>query len=148
MKYKALQQIYEDKHIPIKLRLKLFDAAISSTVLYALETCPLTRNLEHRLDVVQRIMLRRLVGWISTSGDTWDVIGHKMKHRLENCLRMHPIANWSAQVRTRKKKLLDNMSELPHWTMSSFEWDPIECSSANFYIAHRLRGRPAMRWHN
>ena len=71
-----------------------------------------------------------------------------MKYRLENCLRLHPIADWSEQVRTRKTKLLDNMSELPHWTMSSFECDSLECSSANFYVAHRLRGRPAMRWHN
>ena len=61
MKHKALQHIYEDKDTPVKLRVKLFDAAISSTILYALETCPLTKNL------------RRLVGWISTSSDTWDV---------------------------------------------------------------------------
>ena len=31
MKYHALQQVFEDKHFPIRLRLKLFDVASSST---------------------------------------------------------------------------------------------------------------------
>ena len=70
MKYKALQRIYEDKHIPVKFRLKLFDATISSTMLYSLQTCPFTQELENRLDVVQTKMLRRLVGWVCTSDET------------------------------------------------------------------------------
>ena len=148
MKYKALQNVFEDKHIPIKLRLKLFDAAISSTVLYSLETCPLTKSLQDRLDVVKRTMLRRLVGWVSNTGDSWDVIGHRMKHRLQKRLEYHPIANWSETIHSRKVNLASGMSEAPYWTLTSFAWDPIACSSANFNFARRFRGRPATRWHN
>ena len=40
MKYHALQYTFEDKHIPLELRLKLFRAAITATAVYSLETCP------------------------------------------------------------------------------------------------------------
>ena len=94
MKFKALQHIFQDKHIPVKLRLKLFDAAISSTVLYSLESCPITESIQSRLDVVQRTMLRRLIGWISFAEEIWESIGHKMKMQLQKCLEKHPIDDW------------------------------------------------------
>ena len=37
MKYKAFRHALEDKHANIKLRLKLFDSIVSSTLLYGLE---------------------------------------------------------------------------------------------------------------
>ena len=54
MKYHALQSTFEDHHIPMQLRLKLFDATIRATILYSFETCPLIERLLQRLDVVQR----------------------------------------------------------------------------------------------
>ena len=89
-----------------------------------------------------------MVGWVSKIGDTWDDIGHKMKHRLRKCLESYLIADLSATANKRKEKLASGMTDAPYWTVSSFEWDPIECSSANFHFARRLRGRPAVRWHN
>ena len=44
MKYKAFENILQNKHISIRLRLKLFDAIVSSTTLYGLETCPMTET--------------------------------------------------------------------------------------------------------
>ena len=70
MKYHALQHVFEDKHVPIHLRLKLFESAITPTVVYSLETCPLTENLQEKLNVVQRTTLRRIVGWICANEDT------------------------------------------------------------------------------
>ena len=89
MKFKALQHIFQDKHIPVKLRLKLFDAAISSTVLYSLESCPITESIQSRLDVVQRTMLRRLISWISFTEVIWESIGHKTEMKLQKCLEKH-----------------------------------------------------------
>ena len=42
MKYKAFQHVLEDKQVSIKLRFKLFGSIISSTLVYGLETTPLT----------------------------------------------------------------------------------------------------------
>ena len=44
--------------------------------------------------------------------------------------------------------LVSAINETPFWTVSAFNWDPIECSSANFQPAFRLRGRPFIRWHD
>ena len=85
---------------------------------------------------------------MSTTGESWEEIGHRMKHRLQRALDVHPIPDWSDTINMRKSKIVSSMNELPFWTKSACEWDPIECSSAIFYIASRFRGRPFTRWHN
>lgn len=146
-KYHALQHVFEDKHIPIKLRLELSDAAISSTVLYSLETCPLGEKLFHRSDVVQRKMLRRIIAWISFSEERWDERSHKMKRRFERCMGIYPVSEWSEAIHVRKSVFVAKIDdELPFLTYSALKWDPVACSSANFCTAYRLRGRPLTRW--
>ena len=59
MKYHAFQNVFENKHISTKLRLKLFDSVITATILYFLETCPLTvHNFGSRL-----LRIARLLDW-------------------------------------------------------------------------------------
>ena len=135
MKYHALQQVFEDKHIPVKLRLKMFDAAITSTVLYSLETCPLTEKKLHRLDVVQRTMLRRIIGWVSFGGESWEERRHKMKVRFKKCMGIYPAGEWSEAIHIRKSILVNEIDELPFLTVRALKWDPIACSSANFCYA-------------
>ena len=106
MEYKAIQDVLENKHIYIRFRFKLFDAIISSTVLYALESCPLTEKVESRLDVMQRKILRRMVGWVCNTGESWEVVGHRMKHRLQRCLGIYPIMDWSKTIVSRKLKVV------------------------------------------
>ena len=148
MKYHALQNIFEDKHIPICLRLKLFDAAITPTILYSLETCPLTDNLQDRLNVAQRTMLRRLVGWVCSDDDTWEERGRRMKHKMSSCLSRYPICEWSESIYERKLKCLSDVASLPFWTHSAINWDPVSCRSANFGSAFRSRGHPFTRWYD
>ena len=70
-------------------------AIVSSTVLYGLDISPFTEKIQSRLDVVQRTMLRKMIGWVSSTEDDWETIGHKMKERLRRCLELYPIADWS-----------------------------------------------------
>ena len=93
-------------------------------------------------------MLRRIIGWVCITDEAWDVIGKRMKMRLQRCLEKHPIADWSESILKRKEKILSKMNELPFWTRSSLNWDVVECSSANFHFAFRSRGRPLTRWHD
>ena len=148
MKYHALQHIFEDKHIPICLRLKLFDVAITPTILYSLETCPLTDHLQERLNIVQRTMLRRMVGWVCRADDTWEERGRRMKDKMSSCLSRHPINEWSESIYERKAKCLNDVEDLPFWTRSALNWDPVICARANFCNAFRLRGHPLTRWYD
>ena len=56
MKYKSFQHVFEDKQVSIELRFKLFGSIISSTLVYGLETTPLTLQLLERIDITQRTM--------------------------------------------------------------------------------------------
>ena len=52
------------KHISVKLRLRLFDAVVTPTILFSSITMPLTASDQNQMDAVQRRMLRSLVGWV------------------------------------------------------------------------------------
>ena len=53
-KFRALQGSLLNRHVGIKLRLALFDAAISASMTYGMETCPLTGQQLEQTDITQR----------------------------------------------------------------------------------------------
>ena len=111
MKYKTYQHVLENKDVSLNLRLKLFKSIISPTVCYSLDTCPLTENLKNRLDITQRVMLRRMIGWVSFTGDTWEERGRRMKGRLERALANCPVEKWSTIIHGKKLSLMSRVSE-------------------------------------
>lgn len=52
IKYNQFRHVLEDKMVSIRVRFKLFDSIVSSTVLYSLDSCPISSKLEDRLNVV------------------------------------------------------------------------------------------------
>eukprot|EP00973_Karenia_brevis_P062155 8644362-Karenia_brevis.AAC.1 len=50
-------------HISLRSRLKLFDACISPVMLFALGTLPMTKSDIAGIGIVQRKMMRRIIGW-------------------------------------------------------------------------------------
>ena len=78
-----------------------------------------------------------MIGWVSSTEDSWEAIGRKMKECLRRCLEIYPIADWSETIRKRKEKTQSAMNDMLYWTKSACEWDPIKCNSANFHIAFR-----------
>ena len=129
MKLKHFEHALTDKHVSIALRFKLFESVITSISVYSLETSPLTEGLQNRLDVVQRRMLRRMIGWVSSTGDTWEQRGSKMKLRLQRCLAIYPLMDWSTIIQQRKNKLVSCKSEWPEWTKLATEWSPIDAQT-------------------
>ena len=114
--------------------------------LYSLDSCPLTKKLLDKIDVTQRIMLRRIVGWISYAEDTWEERGSKMKARLNRCLALYPVQVWSEAIQVRKKRLYESWDGWPALTKSACSWHPIDCSPYQLFNAYRAPGRPATRW--
>ena len=146
MKFKAFQHVFEDKQVSVKLRFKLFDSIITSTILYGLETTPLTQSLLDRIDIVQRTMLRRIVGWVCYAEDSWEDSGRRMATRLRRCRELHPLEDWSTLVHKRKIKMIESRSEWPYWTEAAVMWSPFECASLNFNVPYRCAGHPHQRW--
>ena len=138
-KYNGLKHVLENKNVGIRLRFRLLDAVVAATALYSLDACPITSTLAQRLDTTQRKMLRRMVGWISSSGATYEERGHLMKHRLQRCLEISPMTAWSEQLQQRKAQILQAEESWPHWTKMAHAWQP---------SSSRPRGRPQARWHD
>ena len=78
-RFNGLRNILTNKLISLRSRLRLFASTITPTVAYSLETAPLTMKLEKRLDVMQRKMLRSIVGWRIDESLTYEQNGHIMK---------------------------------------------------------------------
>ena len=132
----------------LHLRFKLFQSVITSTILYSLETCQLTENLQDNLDIIQRTMMRKMIGWEFVTGATWAIAGRKMKVRLRQYTDQLRIRPWSEQVNERKRKVLANPCEAHHWMYQSMRWHPPCCSGLKFFHCSRSRGHPHTKWYD
>ena len=75
-----------NKNICIKLRLKYFDAVITPTILFGLVALPLNQSSLDKLEVTQKKMMRKMVGWVRLEGETWETTMRRMKHRVNRAL--------------------------------------------------------------
>ena len=146
MKYKAFQHVFGNKFVSIFLRLRMFDSVITSTALFSMETVPLTDQLQNRLDVVQRTMLRRMIGWVCISEESFAERGHRMKEQMRKIQEKHSMESWSSLIHTRKAKLNDRLHECPYWCKQIVERHPYLNRHLNFSQPRRVVGHPLNRW--
>ena len=139
MKYKAFQHVFENKMVSIFLRLRMFDSVITSTTLFAMETVPLTDQLQNRLDVVQRTMLRRMIGWVCISEESFAERGHRMKEQMRKIQEKHSMESWSSLLN-------DRLHECPYWCKQTMKWHSYFNRHLNFSQPRRVVGHPLKRW--
>ena len=90
-KFRSLETSLVNRHVSIKLRLAMFDATVNATAAYGLETCPVTSKQLAKIDITQTKMLRKMVGWVHGSEESWEESRRRMKLRLETALHLFPI---------------------------------------------------------
>ena len=56
-----------NKHVSVKQQLKLFDAIVTPCLLFGAAVLPLYETWLSKIDITQRKMLRRIVGWTRIS---------------------------------------------------------------------------------
>ena len=69
LKYHQFADTMQNRNIPIKLRLRLFDSVVTPSVLYSLTTTPLAQKDFDKRGALQRNMLRRIVGKVRSEGE-------------------------------------------------------------------------------
>jgi len=150
-KFRNQEATLMNKSISLALRLKLFNTTVTPALLYSLDTCPLTDRLLRKLDVIQRKMLRKIIGWVfGDPEDTWEEIGRRMKMRMTAGLQSYPIQDWSAMSSSRKKALQERTCSptTSHLVQQAVNWKPYLCELLNSQIAYRSVGRPPYRWND
>ena len=137
-KFNSLRRWLVNRHIPMKLRLKLFESTVQPTALFGLAAMPLgTRNLE-RLAATQRKMLRIIVGWVRYDNEEWNTTVSRMKTKVERAEQIHRMKPWDGLALSQQCKfaihLLDSKCV---WPRKLAAWTP---------ESSRPRGRPRLRW--
>ena len=87
-----------NQHIPLTLRFKIFDAVITPCILFGLTVFACKEADFNRIEVVQRKMLRNIIGWRRVAGETWEPTMHYMKIRLERCTGTIPHRMLDTQI--------------------------------------------------
>ena len=143
MRFHKHRDVLMDKELHVRSRLKFFQAIVSATLLYGMTACALTAQQMASLDVLQRKMLRRIVGWVRMDGEEWSETMRRMRTKVESALRLYPIESWSEQLLRRQFRMVCRMARRPNeWAMCVSCWNPA-CANEG---AGRARQRPATRW--
>jgi len=125
-KFHNLHQVLTNQRIPCALRLRLFDAVVSPTAVYSLNTTPLTASQMAKLDATQRRMMRRIVGWTRYDDEAWEETGKRMKRKLEVALSARPVLAWSEARNKNRARMSSRISEgtAPVLVQLAHAWQP------------------------
>ena len=148
-KFHKYKHVLLNKHISLVLRLKLFDTVVSPAMLFGLATLPLTKGCLQKLGVVQRRMLRSIVGWVRIHDDlSWRDVMVQMNHKLAIAKTLFPMEGWADRLFRSKFRLAHRIARSPErWPAKSVSWNPLTNWESNFACKpHRKRGRPSTRW--
>ena len=96
-KFHQHKLILLNKHVSLRLGLKLFHATVSPTAMFGLASLPHTQRFLHKLDVVQGRMLRSIAGWVRIPDEPSEHTMRTMNQRMEHAACLHPLPSWSSQ---------------------------------------------------
>ena len=139
LKYHSHRETLQNKRVPLHLRLRLFNSTVSPSALYSLSSTPLTACQLEKLDITQRRMLRRIVGWVRVEGEAWQLTGHRMRQGLDAALAVCPVPPWSISRNRQQDRLRVRVESGngPLSTKLAHAWVP---------QGRRPQGRPQQRW--
>ena len=116
---------------------------ITPTVLFGLETPPLTKTQLERIDGIQRKMLRSVTGWVRVQDESWAESMRRVNARVAEALRLFPVKPWTEQLACRK--ILAGWSfgqcESCSWPAKAIRWNTQFDNET-----YRLLGRPRQKW--
>ncbi|OLP96509.1 Myosin-12 [Symbiodinium microadriaticum] len=146
-KFHRHRRVLVNKYVPIKLRMKFFDAVVTPTILFGLHTLALTGVQLSKLDSIQRRMLRSMVGWIRIQDESWHDTMSRMKSRVAKDLHQHPIEAWTRRLARCQHSFAVRVAQTNGWVTHVVTWNPESNWHDNFSSAPKRRqGRPLTRW--
>ena len=143
------KKVILNRHVSVEKRLRFFDMCVSPSMMFALTAFPLTRSQIDEIDVLQRKMLRRIIGWRRIKGEAWDETMRRMRDRLESARGLYAWHSWSYrffrdQWRFAIHLTKERASTTAKW-MLTYNSSP-KSDDEGIYIPHRDVGRPRTKW--
>ena len=133
----------------LKYRLHYFDICITPCILFALAAFPITKlRLEH-LNVLQRKMLPRIIGWRRIQGEDWHDTMERMNTRMQMGYRQYQWLQWDTRFAKAQWRLITHImrSDLQLWSKDLCKQRFIDIPDARcIFQPRRSPGRPRCRW--
>ena len=149
-KFRKYKHLLLNKHVSLVLLPKLFNAVVSPAMLFGLAPLPLTKGCLQKLGVVQKRMLRSIVGWVRIHDAlSWPDIMAQMKRRLAIAKTLFPMEGWEDRLFRSKFRLAHRIGRSPEgWPAKSVSWNPLTNWESNFACKPQsLRGNVAVHQH-
>lgn len=142
------KKVLLNTHVSLAKRLQIFDVCVSPSMMFALILLPLTRTEIEELDVLQRKMLRRIVGWRRIEGESWDVTMRRMRTRLEHGRTLYDWKDWSYRLVRDQWRFAIHLTSTTSPMMSAMlrYTSAAQHDSEGLYFPHRCVSRPKMKW--
>ena len=126
----------------MKIRIKLFHAVVTPTVLYGCPAWALTKAAEQQLKTQRRKMLRYVFRiFRRPSTETWVEYLSRSASTIDGLTNTHPMIDWVTESRRRKWRFAGKLARVVdgRWSAEIISWDP------DHGIGRRV-GRPLLRW--
>ena len=108
MKFNEHRDTLLNRHVSLRLRLKVFDSVITPTIVFGRMTCPLTSNQFQKLEVVRNRMLRSIVGSAPVVDNDW----HALVQKLESALQISNVGPWTERLLVGRFRFLTSAVNL------------------------------------
>ena len=144
-KFAVYKEELTNKEVSLKLRMRLFNAVVTPTILYGCSSWVLTASKEKRLQTTQMKMTRTILGRKrkvdekTSDTETWISWAKRTTAEARETMKAHKISEWTQIIVERQEKWkgrLENQDP-KKWTKQANDWIP---------IGFRRIGRPAKRW--
>ena len=91
-------------------------------MIFSLHTLALTKVQVESIDVLQRKMLRSIVGWVRLNGEDWSDTMRRMNHRLSVAFELFPIPPWTEQLAKRQFLFAAKIASEQSWSSIAGHW--------------------------
>ena len=103
-------------------------------MLFSLHTLALTNVQWESINVLQRKMLRLIVGWVRMNGEDWSETMRRMNHRISVALELFPIPPWTEQLAKRQFQFAAKVAAEQSWVSNTGHWTITDRWHSNFDI--------------
>ena len=143
------KKVLLNPHVSLGKRLHLFDICVSPAMLYSLVCFPISKHHLNEIDILQRKMLRCIVGWRRVPSENWEDTMRRMRSRLEYADELYHCQKWSDRLLRDQWRFALHLTTdgAPFWARSILKHSSNSVNDdAGRYISHRCPGRPRQKW--
>ena len=85
----------------------------------------MTTNQIESIDILQRKMIRRIVGWTRYENEDWADTMRRMRSEMEHALNLYPMEDWRTQLLRRQFRLICRFGQQGDgWPLRLTTWYP------------------------